>query len=319
MSRVRLVACLLAVLIAAVVGLRWYSATVAAETPATVALSQPAASRLITRQVSASAVHQLTVADLRSITDRVINPIERGTDLRQIYERYRDSRFGFERAFARRAWTTCFPEFMSGVGEALSVERLMTGTASTEPNYAARVSAYRELLRRCAPFLEMSRDDVLTLTTFQDNQWKKGEALDPGELAVFHLRAGESEKALAVVADVLRSGDAYALSTLREFVHQHIMLEVDAQRLPGNTRVDIRTLAIAQAACELGLDCSKDSLTAVKLCAHGGLCEGDAMTRQMQPLTEPADRAQVVQIAQRIAAVARRGDAAAAACLWSDC
>ena len=255
-----------------------------------------------------SVVHQLNLADLQSMTPKLGNPLERSDNLRKIYDSFRDSRYGFERSVAFRAWSACFPQFMSADGQAVSLEKLTQALPVNAPNNAARVEAYRELRRRCEPFFELSRDDVITFTQRQSDLWKKGEALDPGELALKYLKADDKPKALAVVRDVLSSRDAYAIASMREFVHQFLVLQVDAQVLPSNTRTDLKSLGLAVAACDLGLDCTAESLTALQLCAHSGYCSGGVIDRYAESLPNPTDLERLTEESRRVAAAIASGD-----------
>ena len=236
------------------------------------------------------------------------NPLERSDNLRKTYEIFRDSRFGFERSVAFRAWSACFPQFMSADGQAVSLEKLSAALPMNAPNNAARIDAYRELRRRCEPFFELSRDDVIALTQRQSDLWKKGEALDPGELALKYLKADDKPKALAVMRDVLTSRDAYAIASMREFVHQFLVLQVDAQALPSSTRTDLKSLALTVAACDLGLDCTEQSLTALLLCAHNGYCSGDVIDRYAQSLPNPTDRERLGEESRRVIAAIQVAD-----------
>ena len=256
----------------------------------------------------APVIHQLNVSDLQSMTPKLGNPLERSDNLRAIYERFRDSRYGFERSVAFRAWSACFPQFMSADGHAVSLEKLTAALPVNAPNNAARIDAYRELRRRCEPFFELSRDDVIAFTQHQSDLWKKGEALDPGELALKYLKADDKPKALAVVRDVLSSRDAYAIASMREFVHQFLVLQVDAQALPSNTRTDLKSLGLTVAACDLGLDCSEQSLTALQMCAHSGYCSGSVVDRYAQSLPNPTDRERLTEESRRVAAAIASGD-----------
>ena len=288
---------------------RAYVALTAAPVNASRAAAAPpvmaAASRISN---DAPVIHQLNLSDLQSMTPKLGNPLERSDNLRTIYERFRDSRYGFERSVAFRAWSACFPQFMSADGQAVSLEKLTAALPVNAPHNAARIDAYRELRRRCEPFFELSRDDVIAFTQRQSDLWKKGEALDPGELALKYLKADDKPKALAVVRDVLSSRDAYAIATLREFVHQFLVLQVDAQALPGNTRTDLKSLGLTVAACDLGLDCSEQSLTALQLCAHSGYCSGSVIDRYAQSLPNPTDRARLTEESRRVAAAIASGD-----------
>ena len=281
------------------------AAPVAVPTSAYAPPVQVAASRIIN---DTPVIHQLNLADLQSMTPKLGNPLERSDNLRKTYESFRDSRFGFERSVAFRAWSACFPQFMSADGQAVSLEKLTQALPVNAPNNAARIDAYRELRRRCEPFFELSRDDVIAFTQRQSDLWKKGEALDPGELALKYLKADDKQKALAVVRDVLRSRDAYAIASMREFVHQFLVLQVDAQALPSGTRTDLKSLGLTVAACDLGLDCSEQSLTALQLCAHSGYCSGGVIDRYAQSLPNPTDRERLTEESRRIAAAIASGD-----------
>lgn len=273
--------------------------------PAEITASKVATSRIIN---DAPVIHQLNLADLQRMTVTLGNPLERSDNLRKTYESFRDSRFGFERSVAFRAWSACFPQFMSADGQAVSLEKLTQALPVNAPNNAARMEAYRELRHRCEPFFELSRDDVIAATQRQSDLWKKGDALDPGELALKYLKADDKPKALAVVRDVLTSRDAYAIASLREFVHQFLVLQVDAQALPGSTRTDLKSLALTVAACDLGLDCSAESLTALQLCAHSGFCVGSVIDRYAQSLPYPSDRQRLGEESQRVAAAIQAAD-----------
>lgn len=309
MSPSRLV---ISVSLAAVVllaGHRAYIALTAAPAATPKAAEVPPATAATSRVSNeASVIHQLNLADLQSMTPKLGNPLERSDNLRKIYESFRDSRYGFERSVAFRAWSACFPQFMNADGHAVSLEKLTLALPVNAPNNAARMEAYRELRRRCEPFFELSRDDVMAFTQRQSDLWKKGEALDPGELALKYLKADDKPKALAVVRDVLSSRDAYAIASMREFVHQFLVLQVDAQALPGSTRTDLKSLALTVAACDLGLDCSERSLTALQLCAHSGYCRGGVIDRYAQALPKPTDREQLAAESRRVAAAIAAGD-----------
>lgn len=300
------------VLLAAVALLAGHRAYVLLTTAPAAAPKAPevVASKAATAHISndASVVHQLNLADLQSMTPKLGNPLERSDNLRKLYERFRDSRFGFERSVAFRAWSACFPQFMSADGQAVSLERLTQALPVNAPNNAARVEAYRELRRRCEPFFELSRDDVIAFTQRQSDLWKKGEALDPGELALKYLKADDKPKAMAVVRDVLSSRDAYAIASMREFVHQFLVLQVDAQALPSSTRTDLKSLGMTVAACDLGLDCSEQSLTALQLCAHNGYCSGGVIDRYAQSLPNPTDRERLTEESRRVATAIAAGD-----------
>jgi hypothetical protein len=94
---------------------------------------------------------------------------------------------------------------------------------------------------------------------------------------------------------------------MREFVHQFLVVQVDAQALPSSTRTDLKSLALSVVACELGLDCGEQSLTALQLCPHSGYCNGGVIDRYAQSLPHPTDRERLTEESRRVAAAIASG------------
>ena len=261
-----------------------------------------------TSAIAATALLPMQWSDVALLTQRLGNPVERATDLSLMYDRYSGSVNPLERNIAYRAWSACFPAFMSTDGNPVAVAQFARAMPANGANNEPRLAAYAELRKRCERFFLLSRDDIVGATQRQENAWKKGEILAPGELAMKHFLEGKSDEALDVARRTVQSGDAYAIASLQEYIHRMTAQKIEAQLLPNNERSDLRGLAFATAACQLGLDCSAESLTALLLCANGGQCVGSLTERYLQALPDLADRERATRIAERTLAEIRAQD-----------
>ena len=228
------------------------------------------------------------------------NPLETARDLRVVYDSLKDSVDPVARNIAHRAWSACFPTFISPQGKPLSLDRILKALPATAANNEARRAAYRGLHERCAGFFQLSREEAMYTTQLQQDASNKGESLAPGEFAAKLLRDGDTDGALDVARTVIASRDAYAIASLQDFVHHYLVLQIDAQPKASNERADIRALAFQIAACQMGLECGSDSLTALQLCANGGQCDGTVVDRYLQALPNITDRETVMKESQRI-------------------
>ena len=175
-------------------------------------------------------------------------------------------------------------------------------------NTPLRLAAYRELLNRCQRFFYLSRDEIIHASQRQEDAWKRGEMLAPGELAMKHFLEGRSDEALDVARRTVQSGDGYAIASLQEYMHRMIAQKIETQQLPSSERSDLRGLAFAMAACQLGLDCSADSLTALLLCANSGQCAGNLTDRYLQALPNATDRERAARLTEMTLAAIRAND-----------
>jgi hypothetical protein len=235
------------------------------------------------------------------------NELETARNLRQVFDQFKNSRSPVARNVAYRAWTACHPTFISPQGEPANLERVLKTLTASGIDSAARRAAYRDLYQRCAGFFDMSRDAAMLNTQVQQESFDRGEAAAPGELAILRLRQGDESAALDIVRDALASKDAYAVASLQEFIYLSLRLQRDAGALPGNERIDIRSLAYTLAACQIGLECGAESLTALRLCANSGQCEGGVADRLLQSLPNANDRAAAVVEAARVVAAIQSG------------
>jgi hypothetical protein len=65
--------------------------------------------------------------------------------------------------------------------------------------------------------------------------------------------------------------------------------------------------ALPGVACDLGLDCSASSLSALEMCAVQGLCDGDLNSRMALRSGAAADPLEVQQQRERLLALIRTG------------
>lgn len=237
--------------------------------------------------------HDAVSADLGQVnqaTQLMGNPLERSEDLRATYEQFKNSHNAIERHTAYRAWSACFPTLIAPQGQAISIDILTRSLPANAPNSAARVDAYRSLQARCRNFSDMTRDETLVATRQQQEASYNDAILSPGEIAAKYLREGDKGRALQVAHAIIASRDPFAISSLREFINQYGVLQVDAQMVTGTERPDLRSLAFSLAACQMGLECGPASLSALQMCASMGECAGSVPDRYLQALPSQADR-----------------------------
>ena len=223
-------------------------------------------------------------------TSRSENPLELSHDLRAIYDRYKASGDPAERYTAYRAWSACFPTFVAPEGQLASLESLTQALPEKGPQRAIRADAYRNLQARCRSFADMPRKEILDAARSQQEANNRGTLISPGELAEKYLSQGNKEAALQTMRAIVAAGDPFAIGSLREFVNQLIVLQVDAQTTHSDQRPDLRSLAFTLAACQMGLECGAGSLTALQLCTSMGKCAGSVTDRYQEALPNQADR-----------------------------
>lgn len=235
--------------------------------------------------------------------------LETATDLRQVYERYQNSASELEKSIAYRAWSACFPGFIAPQGQAFDLEKVRVGLP---PDVSTlRVEAYRALYGRCKNFSSMTREQTVAATESQRYAQANGTGLTPGERAAKLFIDGAPAKALAAAQIAIDSQDPYALNSLKDYIYQYWATRVDTQPELRNERPDLRSLAFSMAACQLGLDCGADTLTAMLQCANSGDCEGGVTERYLHGMPSDADRDALRRETQRTLEAIRRRDYAA--------
>ncbi len=232
------------------------------------------------------------------------NPLARSADLRAIYEQYKDSALASERNLAYHAWSACFPTFLGPEGQMATLESV---TRALPPEASARSEAYRALMGRCKGFSNLGRAQLLAETARQSSNAGNGSALAAGELANKYLLDGRLDQAVQTARAALATRDPLAVDSLREFMNQYLSSQIDAQQLPRSERVDLRALGFSLAACQLGMECGPDTLTALQLCANSGACSGGVVERYLEPLSEP-ERARAREEGARVVQAVNSGN-----------
>ena len=95
------------------------------------------------------------------------NALETARDLRVVYDSLKDSIEPVARNIAHRAWSACFPTFISPLGKPLSLDRILKALPTNAANNEARRAAYRGLQERCAGFFQLSREEAMYTTQLQ--------------------------------------------------------------------------------------------------------------------------------------------------------
>ncbi|MGV0958510.1 MAG: hypothetical protein ACOYB1_01645 [Limnohabitans sp.] len=248
---------------------------------------------------------------LTRLSPSVVNHFELSHDLRKVYEQFKDSAHPLERHIAYRAWSACFPTFIAPQGQVVSINSLTQSLPMNDPRNAQRTEAYRALQARCLKFLDLSREDTLNGMRLQQESADHGQMLSPGEQASDYLANGNKQEALRVARDIIAAQDPYGISSLSEFIKTLIVLQVDAQSLPSTERADLRSMAFTLAACQMGLECGVDSLSALQLCTSLGACSGSVAERYLQALPSDSDRAELNLETARVLGAIRSGNVTA--------
>ena len=269
----------------------------------------PASSRsTIAAQSVTSDSNALNWSRAASLTSQLANPLLRTENFSSLYDRFAGSTDGLERAIAHRAWAACFPTFMSSDGQQVPLQQFARAMPQGAPGNAARLLAYAELQKRCQGFFYLSPDEIANATRRQDDAANRGDALLPGELALKYFLEGRNDEAVQIARKSVQSADPYVIASLQDLVHRMVGRNIEEQTAAKGERSDLRGLAFALAACDLGLDCASQSLIALQLCTNNGACEGTVVDRYLSALPNAADRELALKESKRTLALIREGN-----------
>ncbi|TAG48746.1 MAG: hypothetical protein EAZ30_06200 [Betaproteobacteria bacterium] len=248
------------------------------------------------------------ISGFAGLTARHANALERSADLNADYRRLESALTPFERDLAYRAWSACFPTFLSAAGQVGSVQNLIDAMPRGASSNALRTEAYQKLRQRCAGFFHLSSDELVQTTQRLDDMARRGDAASVGELAFKFWREGDEARARDLARASIISRDGYSIASLQEYVHRSLERRIDEGSFAKTERSDLRALALAIAACEYGLDCSADSLTALQLCTNNAQCEGALPERYLQRLDTVEDRQRLQALVRETIAAIQSND-----------
>lgn len=281
--------------------------------PATPDTSLPAAKSVITavNDKLPARVIAIDASAMAGMTSRLANPLERSADLSAPYRAHEGADSPLERHLAYRAWSACFPAFLGADGRPSKVDTFVRAMPEGRANNALRIAAYTALRKRCEGFFFMSTDEIVHTTQRLADLVRKGDVASAGELSLKYQLEGTTDRALDIARNAVQAKDGYSIASLQEFVHRMLGKRIEDGLAPSSERTDLRGLAFAIAACDYGLDCSGESLTALQLCANNGQCDGSLTDRYVQGLVNTPDRDLVMQMARETSDAIRRQDFAA--------
>jgi hypothetical protein len=196
-------------------------------------------------------------------------------DLRRLYDQYAGSGDPRARRMAMRAVDACVPLFVPPAGETPSPEPLIAALPANGRD--EREQAWRTLFARCHGFVGERPDAIAAM---QSQSARDVTAQDPGARARQALVNGDAAEAGRIAADALTAADPAAIASL-----SGVAIRLAQSRGDGSADMDSvqRAMAVDAAlplvACDLGLDCSAQSLAALQLCAVEGACSGDLRAR----------------------------------------
>ena len=246
-----------------------------------------------------------------ALTLRLANPLEHSQSLRGLQEQYQSSANPAERNLAWRAWSACFPTFISASGAVPTLDSVTRALPENASNHAERIEAYRALMGRCKAFLDLPRDRLVMHTEQLKGAALSGTLDAPGDAARRLQTQGKTAEASAIARATVASGDAWAIGSLRDFIFARASDTDSGDQSSVRLRSDLRALAFSIAACDLGMACDANSLTAIELCAKQGQCGGTVQDRLLQVLPDQADRDAVVREAASVASAVRTRNFAA--------
>ena len=263
-------------------------------------LEEPASSAEPAGAASASQ----NASDLRA------DPIGAAPDLRRLYDQFAASADPKQRRIAARAFGACIPAFLPSAGQAPSPESLIQALPPAQKG--EREAAYRALYARCSRFMDESRAQLAS--THQALQ-RDADAREPGARAAQALLDGRVDQVDRLIAQATASADPAAIESL-----SGIAVRLARERNPDQSDAALAETARAvdaalpAVACDLGLDCSANSLWSLQLCATAGACQGDLTARlAARAGSDPVDPVLVQRQRERLLALLRSGRALSAA------
>jgi hypothetical protein len=212
---------------------------------------------------------------------RVVDPIGNEPDLKRVFDEYIASGDPRQRRVAVRAFEACVPAFLPGAGQAPSPEALIQVLPAD--HQIEREGAYRTLFARCHRLVAVGRVSLdSTLQTLERDPQNQA----PGQRAQEAALVGKLDRVEMMVSEALSGSDPAAVASLAGLAARIVPLRqtdpADGATLQRAREVDV---ALSLAACDVGLDCSAQSLWALQMCATQGLCEGDVTSRLMARVT----------------------------------
>ena len=205
------------------------------------------------------------------------DPVGSAPDLKRVFDDYIESADPRQRRMAVRAFEACVPVFLPASGQSPSPEALIA--ALPFGHRPEREAAYRSLFARCSRLLADGRAAlVATSEVLQSDP----QSETPGRAAQEATLVGRVDRVEPLVSEALNRAEPAAVASLAGLAARIVSL-----RQPGGANAAVLhhaqeiDAALPLVACDLGLDCSEESLWALQLCAAEGLCEGDVATRLM--------------------------------------
>lgn len=176
---------------------------------------------------------------------------------------------------AVRALAVCAPAFLPSPGETPSPDSLIA--ALPQELRIEREAAYRAIYARCASFLGIGRDK---LNALQRELLGGTASREAGARAQDDLAAGNEDVANRRIAQALASGDPATVASLagvaEAWARRSSAAPAEPTRLAAARALDA---ALPWVACDLGLACGNDSLSALQACATQGQCAGELPMR----------------------------------------
>jgi hypothetical protein len=224
-------------------------------------------------------------------------------DLKRVFDDYIESADPRQRRIAVRAFEACVPAFLPTSGQSPSPEPLIA--ALPFAHRAEREAAYRSLFARCSRLLA---DGRAALIATSEALHSDPQSPAPGRSAQEAALMGRADRVEPLISEALDRADPAAVASLAGVAARIVSLRqpdgANAATLQHAREIDA---AVPLVACDLGLDCSKESLWALQLCATEGLCEGDVAARLLARAPGTVDPDAVQKERLRLLGLVRSG------------
>lgn len=209
------------------------------------------------------------------------DPVGSAPDLKRVFDDYITSGDPRQRRMAVQAFEACVPAFLPTAGQPPSPEPLIYALPAA--HQTEREGAYRTLFARCHRLVAEGR---ASLDSTRQTLELDPQSQSPGRRAQEAALAGRLDRIEPLVGEALSRSDPAAVASLAGLAARIVPWRqpetVEAATLQKAHEVDA---ALPWVACDLGLDCSAQSLWALQICATEGLCEGDVASRLMMRIT----------------------------------
>lgn len=233
----------------------------------------------------------------------IVDADERSGNLQAAFTALWQSERRVDKARAISIWNACVSAFPGSGGWAPSLQRAVAGLPA-EPRYDAQRSAYADLFSRCKQFYGEDNAALMARTTQLRRAEISGVASTIARQAAATADRGDLPAARMLAQTALATREPFELFELAGMSSKLLAQDATPQQ---RAEAALQDASLAFAACELGFDCSANSLAAARLCAFEGLCSGTVQERLREKYAPEAEPSAVALAAASLIDALRNG------------